>query len=105
MSRLRVAPFRSPRPPRRADRRARGPCRTTQGAICRIRFASLGLAAALASTALTATAQDWRARMPVFRIGLLGGKDESDRLRNNECLRAALQERLGVPVELFPAPD
>lgn len=70
-----------------------------------IRFATLGLAAALASTALTATAQDWRAQLPVLRIGLLGGENESDRLRNNECMRTQLSERLGVPVELFPAPD
>lgn len=76
-----------------------------------IRHATHGLAAALAATALTtaltsgAAAQDWRASLPTFRIGLLGGENESDRLRNNECMRAQLSDRLGVPVELFPAPD
>jgi phosphonate transport system substrate-binding protein len=77
-----------------------------------IRFNTLGLAAALATTALTTTiaqaqaqAQDWRAQHPVFRVGLLGGENESDRLRNNECLRVALEARLGIPVEMFPAPD
>ncbi|SDW55588.1 phosphonate ABC transporter substrate-binding protein [Roseicitreum antarcticum] len=73
-----------------------------------IRTTLLGLIAA--STALTAlssaaVAQDWRADLPTFRIGLLGGENESDRLRNNDCLRVALEERLGVPVEMFPAPD
>ena len=65
------------------------------------------LALAVAATALSAlpVAADWRAQMPVFRVGLLGGENESDRLRNNECFRAAMEERLGVPVELFPAPD
>jgi phosphonate transport system substrate-binding protein len=64
--------------------------------------------ALLASAALLAAvpaAADWRTEMPVFRIGLLGGENEADRLRNNECQRAALEEVLGVPVELFPAPD
>lgn len=69
------------------------------------RLATLGLAAALATSALTAAAQDWRAELPVLRIGLLGGENESDRLRNNECMRNQLSERLGIPVELFPAPD
>jgi phosphonate transport system substrate-binding protein len=62
----------------------------------------------LGATALTSTAalaQDWRDDLPVFRIGLLGGENEADRLRNNDCLRVALEERLGVPVEMFPAPD
>jgi phosphonate transport system substrate-binding protein len=63
---------------------------------------------AMSATALTSTAafaQDWRDDLPAFRIGLLGGENESDRLRNNDCLRVALEERLGVPVEMFPAPD
>ena len=64
------------------------------------------LAATTVLSALPVVAQeDWRADMPVFRIGLLGGENEADRLRNNECLATALSERLGVPVEMFPAPD
>ncbi|GGK38082.1 phosphonate ABC transporter substrate-binding protein [Salinarimonas ramus] len=66
----------------------------------------LGTAAAVALVAAApAFAQDWRQDLPVFRIGLLGGENEADRLRNNECLIEALGSRLGVPVELFPAPD
>ena len=71
---------------------------------------SKSLAALLvASTALgtlpMSASADWRADLPVFRIGLLGGENEADRLRNNDCLRVALEERLGVTVEMFPAPD
>jgi len=67
---------------------------------------ALLLAATTALSTLPMTAQaDWREDMPVFRIGLLGGENEADRLRNNECLATALSERLGVPVEMFPAPD
>jgi len=63
------------------------------------------IAASTALTAVPAVAQDWRTEMPVLRIGLLGGENEADRLRNNECMQTQLSERLGVPVELFPAPD
>jgi phosphonate transport system substrate-binding protein len=62
-------------------------------------------AAALVPAPVTATTGDWRQEMPVFRVGLLGGENEADRLRNNECFRVAMEERLGIPVELFPAPD
>jgi phosphonate transport system substrate-binding protein len=63
-------------------------------------------ALAIAVSAFAATAQaDWREDVPVFRIGLLGGENEADRLRNNECWRETLEEALGVPVEMYPAPD
>ena len=69
-------------------------------------IAALALGAtALTSTAAFAQSADWRADMPVFRIGLLGGENEADRLRDHECERVYLEERLGVPVELFPASD
>lgn len=63
------------------------------------------LATATALTAVPAMAQDWREEVPVFRIGLLGGENESDRLRQHACQEAYLEERLGVDVELFPASD
>jgi hypothetical protein len=40
---------------------------------------AVSLLAALATTT-AAVAQDWRSQMPVFRIGLLGGENEADRL-------------------------
>ncbi len=65
---------------------------------------AVSLLAALATTT-AAVAQDWRSEMPVFRIGLLGGENEADRLRNNACMQEQLSELLGIPVEMFPAPD
>ena len=65
-------------------------------------------AIALGLTALGATvahAQDWRTEMPVLRIGLLGGENDADRLRDNACLKEDLEELLGIQVDLFPAPD
>lgn len=64
----------------------------------------LATSTALSTLPLTASA-DWRSDLPVFRVGLLGGENEADRLRNNECFRVAMQEELGIPVELFPSPD
>ncbi|TVS05361.1 MAG: phosphonate ABC transporter substrate-binding protein, partial [Rhodobacteraceae bacterium] len=58
----------------------------------------LATSTALSALPLTASA-DWRSDLPAFRIGLLGGENEADRLRNNDCLRVALEERLGIPVE------
>lgn len=40
-----------------------------------------------------------------FRIGILGGENQSDRLRSNECLRAKTEELLGVPTKLFAPAD
>ena len=65
----------------------------TRGAL------SAALAFGLFST--TALAQD----IEVFRIGLLGGENEADRLRDNACMVEQLGEILGVPVELYPASD
>ncbi|WP_421849453.1 phosphonate ABC transporter substrate-binding protein [Oricola sp.] len=56
--------------------------------------------AAVAAGAVSAQAQD------VFRVGILGGENEADRLRNNQCLVDLLPEAIGVKeVKLFPAAD
>lgn len=62
-------------------------------------------ATALSSTMSLAQSADWRQDVPVFRIGLLGGENEADRLRDHACQEAYLEDRLGVDVELFPASD
>ncbi len=67
-------------------------------------------AALVGATALSATAafaQDgtWRDEVPEFRVGLLGGENEQDRLAENACLKDYLEARLDVPVSLFPASD
>lgn len=40
-----------------------------------------------------------------FRIGILGGENAQDRLASQECLRAAAEDLLGVPVKLFAPAD
>lgn len=56
--------------------------------------------ATIFATTLSAQAQD------VFRIGILGGENEADRLRNFQCMVEELPEAIGVKeVKLFPAAD
>ena len=46
------------------------------------------------------------ADMKEFRIGLIGGENEADRLRNNQCLVDHLKKEFGFEkVSLFPAAD
>lgn len=40
-----------------------------------------------------------------FNIGVIGGENAQDRLTSNECLRAKVEEALGVPVKLFTPAD
>ena len=63
------------------------------------------LAGATALSMAVPAAADWREDVPEFRVGLLGGENEQDRLSENACLKEYLEERLGVPVSLFPASD
>ncbi|MGI1663648.1 phosphonate ABC transporter substrate-binding protein [Palleronia sp. KMU-117] len=65
------------------------------------------IAAAMATTALTATltAPVSAQEITEFRIGLLGGENAQDRLASNECFRAYTEELLGVPTRLFTAAD
>ena len=63
------------------------------------------IAAALATTALTAPALADDHGIEEFRIGILGGENAQDRLNNNECLRQYTEEELEVPVKLFAPAD
>lgn len=59
-------------------------------------------AVALVSLAGVAAAED----LKEFRIGILGGENEADRLRNFQCVTEKLPSVLGVEkVSLFPAAD
>ena len=59
-------------------------------------------AVALAALAGSALAQD----VKEFRIGLIGGENEADRLRNNQCLVDHMKKEFGFEkVSLFPAAD
>jgi len=65
----------------------------------KVLLATAAVATVLAGAA-TAQAQD------VFRVGILGGENEADRLRNNQCLVDSLPAAIGVKeVKLFPAAD
>ncbi len=50
-------------------------------------------------------AEDWKSHVKEFRIGLLGGENTQDRLKKYDGFQRLLQEKLGVPVKLFPAAD
>ncbi|MBP1843038.1 phosphonate transport system substrate-binding protein [Rhizobium petrolearium] len=59
-------------------------------------------AVALAALAGSAAAED----LKEFRIGILGGENEADRLRNFQCMVDKLPAAIGVEkVSLFPAAD
>jgi phosphonate transport system substrate-binding protein len=67
------------------------------------------IVAAMAATGMalsgTATFAGAHSKIDEFRIGILGGENQSDRLRSNECLRAKAEDILGVPTKLFAPAD
>lgn len=61
-----------------------------------------GAASLVALTIGAAQAED----IKEFRVGIIGGENEADRLRNYQCFSDQLKEKLGVEkVSLFPAAD
>ncbi|MFO8126125.1 phosphonate ABC transporter substrate-binding protein [Yoonia sp.] len=63
------------------------------------------IAAALATTALAAPAFADGHAITEFRIGILGGENAQDRMTSNECVRAYIEERLGVETKIFTPAD
>jgi phosphonate transport system substrate-binding protein len=68
------------------------------------------LLAGVTALAINAQAQaadtlDFSKWVPVWRIGILGGENEADRLKNYACLSEYITKEFGVPVELYPASD
>ena len=53
----------------------------------------------------SAEAQDWKATIKQFRIGILGGENTQDRLKSYDGFQKLLEAKLGVPVKLFPSAD
>ncbi|WP_043830261.1 phosphate/phosphite/phosphonate ABC transporter substrate-binding protein [Muricoccus aerilatus] len=47
----------------------------------------------------------WADSIPVLRIGISGGENETDRLARNEPYRQLLEETFRLPVRLYPSPD
>jgi phosphonate transport system substrate-binding protein len=66
-------------------------------------FTRLALASIVAPD--VALGQDWKTRVKEFRIGLLGGENTQDRLKRYDSFQKLLQEKLGVPVKIFPSAD
>jgi phosphonate transport system substrate-binding protein len=66
-----------------------------------MKFATLAAAVAAALAAGAAAAES----ITEFRIGILGGENANDRLRSNECVRAYVEELLGVPTTVFAPAD
>jgi phosphonate transport system substrate-binding protein len=73
-------------------------------------FKKIGLTAAAAVIGVTgatvAAAQERpETDLEVFRIGILGGENEQDRLRKFQCMEERFEDLLGVNVKLFPSSD
>ena len=47
----------------------------------------------------------WADGIPVLRIGISGGENETDRLARNEPYRQLLERTFQLPVRLYPSPD
>jgi len=60
---------------------------------------------ALATTTALSGAAFAQDAIKEFNIGILGGENAQDRLTNQECFRAKIEEALGVPVKLFAPAD
>jgi phosphonate transport system substrate-binding protein len=60
-------------------------------------------AAALAIGSFVALAH--AEEMKVFRVGILGGENEADRLKNYQCISDQVGKLLSAQVKLFPAAD
>ena len=48
---------------------------------------------------------EWRNELKELKIGLSGGENEADRLKNYECWRVYLEDQLQIPVKFYPASD
>jgi len=62
-------------------------------------------AVAVLALAMPTQAQEWKSQVKELRIGLLGGENTQDRLKKHDGFQRLLQEKLGIPVKLFPAAD
>jgi phosphonate transport system substrate-binding protein len=65
----------------------------------------LAVAAMVLVAPRIARAQDWKGQVKELRIGLLGGENTSSRLARYDNFQHLLQEKLGIPVKLYPAAD
>ncbi|WP_323798388.1 phosphonate ABC transporter substrate-binding protein [Nisaea sp.] len=66
---------------------------------------NFAVAAAVAMTAFGAVSVHAEDKISEFRIGVLGGENQSDRMRSNECVRSKVEALLGVPTKIFAPAD
>jgi phosphonate transport system substrate-binding protein len=71
--------------------------------MLRRNFARLTLASSLIPG--LSWGQDWKSQVKEFRIGLLGGENTQDRLKRYDSFQKLLQEKLNMPIKMFPAAD
>jgi len=64
-------------------------------------FAAAAVATAVTSGAVVAQ----EVEITEFRVGILGGENQNDRLKSHECLKTHLETLLGVPVSLYAPAD
>lgn len=60
---------------------------------------------AAATVALLSTSAFAQDTISEFRIGVLGGENAQDRMTSNECVRAYVQDLLGVETKIFTPAD
>ncbi|WP_200339332.1 phosphonate ABC transporter substrate-binding protein [Rhodovibrio sodomensis] len=75
-------------------------------------FKKIGMAAAAAMIAVTGASLAQAQERPkfdletdAFRIGIIGGENQQDRLRKYQCLEERFETLLGVNTKLFPSSD
>jgi phosphonate transport system substrate-binding protein len=73
--------------------------------VRRLAAAGLALLIPLAADAQDSKQQDWKQQVKELRVGLLGGENTSSRLARYDGFQHLLQEKLGIPVKLYPAAD
>src|SRR3978361_1325791 len=73
--------------------------------VIRRAAAGLALLISLAADAQDSKQQDWKQQVRELRVGLLGGENTSSRLARYDGFQHLLQEKLGIPVKLYPAAD
>ena len=66
---------------------------------------NFAVAAAVAMTVFGAASVHAEDKISEFRIGVLGGENQSDRMRSNECVRSKVEALLGVPTKIFAPAD
>jgi phosphonate transport system substrate-binding protein len=71
------------------------------------RLSMVAIAAALAfgTSGIVAQADSYKDKVKEFRVGLLGGENTQDRLQRHAKFQQLLEQKLGIPVKLFPAAD